>query len=87
MSAQTMEILRCMKALILEPDPEALTDARAREDALNAKRYELRDSYLARMTDGSFDAPTGVIFIDIATSLEEIGDHAFNVVEATVGLK
>ena len=30
---------------------------------------------------------TGIIFSDMLTSFEKIGDHAINVVEATVGLK
>ena len=39
------------------------------------------------MIDGKCDAITGVIFTDLLTSFEKMGDHAFNVIEATAGIK
>ena len=39
------------------------------------------------VTEEKIDAPSGVVFIDIVTSFEKMGDHSFNVVEATAGIK
>jgi phosphate:Na+ symporter len=87
MALLTDQNLRAMRELILNPEEDPMPAALQREDELNAMRDKLRRSYLKRMEDGSFDAPSGVIFIDIATSFEKMGDHSYNVIEATAGLK
>jgi phosphate:Na+ symporter len=87
MAKMTDENLRAMRALILEPEDDPLPAAREREDALNRMRNELRKVYLERLGNRVFDAPSGVVFIDIVNSFEKMGDHSFNVIEATAGVK
>jgi phosphate:Na+ symporter len=79
--------LRAMRKLILEPEPNPIPEALEREGLLNDMRDRLRRSHLRRMKKGRVDAVTGILFMDLITSFEKMGDHAFNVIEATAGIK
>lgn len=87
MARMTDANLRAMRELILHSEPDPMPAAWEREEALNEMRNHLRRSYLRRMERGRFDAKTGVIFMDIVTSFEKMGDHSINVIEATAGIK
>jgi phosphate:Na+ symporter len=87
MALMTDQNLRAMRRLILHPEADPMPAAEEREEELNRMRDKLRKAYLKRMETGRFDARSGVIFIDIATSFEKMGDHSYNVIEATAGLK
>jgi phosphate:Na+ symporter len=87
MALLTDQNLRAMRLLILHPKVDSMPAAEKREEELNRMRDKLRKAYLKRMENGRFDARSGVIFIDIATSFEKMGDHSYNVIEATAGLK
>jgi len=87
MAKMTHANLEGMRALILEHGPGALEQAREREDALNAMRDRLRQSQLDRLARSESDGASGILFMDLITSFEKIGDHSFNVAEATVGVK
>ncbi len=85
--AVTRRNLTEMRKLVLHRDPNPMPAARAREDELNAVRNKLRQAYVERMTSGQTTPVVGIIFADLITSFEKMGDHAYNVVEATAGLK
>lgn len=87
MARLTDETLRAMRALILKPELNPLPAARERENALNAMRDVLRRSHVSRMERDEADAGSGILFMDITTSFEKMGDHAYNVIEATAGIK
>lgn len=87
MAKLTEENLRAMRELILNPHPDPMPAADERESALNAMRDRLRGSYFHRMEKGESDAPSGILFMDIVTSFEKMGDHSYNVIEATAGIK
>ena len=58
-----------------------------RKDFLNKMRDRLRNAQIERMCKRECNPMTGVIFTDMLTSFEKMGDHAFNIVEATAGIK
>ncbi|OIO07695.1 MAG: hypothetical protein AUJ52_09750 [Elusimicrobia bacterium CG1_02_63_36] len=80
-------VLKGMKKQILHPDKDPLPKALEREEALNDLRSRLRQNHLDRLAHGKCSAIAGVVFSDLLTSFEKMGDHAFNVVEACVGVK
>ena len=45
----------------------------------------MRKEHIHRLRDGLCDVDSGLIFIDMLTSFEKIGDHAFNVAEMLAG--
>jgi phosphate:Na+ symporter len=87
MATAATEVLRETRKLILHRDPQALAPALARERALDSLRDECRNSHLLRITDRECDAIAGLTYSDLLTSFEKMGDHAFNVVQATLGHK
>lgn len=87
MADATLENLKAMKSLILNPEEDPMPAAREREEYLNGLRHNFRKTHLSRMSEGTTSAESGVVFIDLLTSFEKMGDHSFNVVEATAGIK
>jgi phosphate:Na+ symporter len=68
-------------------DKVILDKANEAERKINTKRNELRNDYLENLssqdTDTNFKA--GMIYHDLFSSLEKVGDHILNVSEAIVG--
>lgn len=54
------------------------------EQAINKYRNQLRKEYLSNVSKGSYNVQSGIIYNDIFSSLEKIGDHVINVNEALV---
>jgi phosphate:Na+ symporter len=48
---------------------------------------EFRQNHINRLNDGSCQVVPGLIFVDILNNFEKIGDHAYNICEAVLGLK
>lgn len=87
MAESAADVLGRTRTLILHRDPKALEPALERERALDALRDDCRAAHLKRLSDRECDAMAGLIFSDLLTSFEKMGDHAFNVVQATLGHK
>jgi phosphate:Na+ symporter len=87
MARTTDENLRAMRSLILRRQRDPMPAATERENQLNELRDRYRQSHLQRMVEGRCDALSGVIFSDLLTSFEKMGDHSYNVIEATAGIK
>ncbi len=83
----TKKNLVAMRTLILQRDPNALAPGLERERALDALRDECRQKHLKRMLERECATNAGLIFTDLLTSFEKMGDHAYNVIQATVGDK
>ena len=76
-----------------------VTESMERKDLTiksEADRYEKRINYLEdtfrqdhvdRLNKGKCKVDPGLIFIDMLTNFEKIGDHTFNIAEGVVGIK
>jgi len=63
-----------------------LDPAKLAEQRINEKRNELRNEYLESITDNQdHNMKGGLIYNDLFSSLEKVGDHIINVSEAVVG--
>lgn len=51
------------------------------EDEIDAMEEKLRTGHIARLNDGTCSAPSGIIFLDVVSNLERVGDHATNIAE------
>lgn len=79
--------LAAMASVILNPGRNPMPAADEREERLNGMRDRFRQSHLQRMSVGECDAQCGIIFSDMLTSFEKMGDHSYNVIEAAAGIK
>ena len=50
------------------------------EDAIDGKEREYRKNHIDRITAQECDPERGVIFADVLSNLERIGDHTHNIV-------
>ena len=62
-----------------------LDDAKKIELEINRMRNELRKSYLEQAEKGTYKFKPGIMYNDLFSSCEKIGDHIINVSEAVAG--
>jgi len=66
---------------------DPLQEIRNLENRVNLQRNRLRDQEYLKIENGTTSAQAGLLFIDIVSACEKIGDHLMNVHEANYGLK
>lgn len=57
----------------------------AKEKQIDQMERELRQAHIGRLNERVCTGDAGVFFVDIASNLERIGDHAVNIAEAVLG--
>lgn len=57
----------------------------AKEKQIDQMERELRQAHIDRLNERVCTGDAGVFFVDIASNLERIGDHAVNIAEAVLG--
>ncbi|WJY28473.1 Na/Pi cotransporter family protein [Sporosarcina trichiuri] len=69
-------------------DTNDLDIARAvakQEELIDKMERKCRKSHIIRLNEGACSAQAGIVFVDIVSNLERIGDHAVNIAEAVLG--
>jgi phosphate:Na+ symporter len=69
-------------------DQKNLDAARAvvtKEDEIDGMERTLRKQHIMRMNEGQCSGQAGIVFVDIISNLERIGDHAVNIAEYVLG--
>lgn len=69
-------------------DQKNLDAARAvvtKEDEIDRMERTLRKQHILRMNEGQCSGQAGIVFVDIISNLERIGDHAVNIAEYVLG--
>jgi phosphate:Na+ symporter len=69
-------------------DQKNLDAARAvvtKEDEIDSMERTLRKQHILRMNEGQCTGQAGIVFVDIISNLERIGDHAVNIAEYVLG--
>lgn len=84
---QVMEFLGLLKENLQDPDADVLPRARHVENRINGMRKAMRKGHVFRLQDGTCDVQSGLLFIDMLTSFEKMGDHSYNVAEMLAGAR
>lgn len=71
--------------LIEHHDKVSLDQANLAETKINERRNELRKNYLENLSNQDANFKAGMVYNDLFSSLEKVGDHVINVSEAVVG--
>ena len=67
-------------------DEVTLESASVAEERINTKRDELKKEYFENISNNQeYNIKGGMIYNDIFSSLEKVGDHIINVSEAIIG--
>jgi phosphate:Na+ symporter len=62
-------------------DKEAALGVIQKEAGLDEMERNYRKKHIIRMNEGLCDGSSGIVFVDILSNLERIGDHAVNIAE------
>lgn len=68
----------CMK----EPTPERLCDVERREQEIDDLVDQYKNNHISRMEKRLCSADTGMLYVEMLTDLERVGDHALNIAQA-----
>lgn len=66
-------------------DKDLANEVRLKEDKIDKMERSLRKKHILRMNEGLCSGQAGIVFVDIISNLERIGDHAVNIAEAVLG--
>ncbi|QTD41685.1 Na/Pi cotransporter family protein [Sporosarcina sp. Te-1] len=75
---------KAVKALDLN-DTELARAVAEQEDLIDKMERRFRKNHIVRLNGGHCSAQAGIVFVDIVSNLERIGDHAVNIAEAVLG--
>ncbi|MBW2703391.1 MAG: Na/Pi cotransporter family protein [Deltaproteobacteria bacterium] len=83
--AQVTEFLKLLHEHIMDNDTNIMPRAIQLEQSINDMRRLMRKGHVTRLHQGKCEVLSGLVFIDMLTSFEKIGDHAFNVAQMISG--
>lgn len=66
-------------------DKEVAQSVITKEDQIDKMEHQLRIKHIQRLTGGLCTGKAGIVFVDIISNLERVGDHAVNIAEAVLG--
>ncbi|WP_188453645.1 Na/Pi cotransporter family protein [Virgibacillus oceani] len=79
-----LTVQQAVKALD-EMDREEALAVVQKEDQIDKMERNYRKKHIIRMNEGLCDGSAGIVFVDIISNLERIGDHAVNIAEEVLG--
>jgi len=86
-SGKVREFLILIDENITRTSTNIITNADVIENRINELRKEMRKNHVKRLNEGVCVVDSGLLFIDLLTSFEKIGDHAYNIAEGISGLR
>jgi len=86
-ASKVREFLVLLNDNITIRNKNIMTDSKFLEDRIDELRSELRKGHVNRLNEGVCDVNAGLIFIDMLSKFEKIGDHAYNVAESISGVR
>lgn len=69
-----------------DPDSAESLDI-ADEDLIDNMRKKFKNNHMKRLSKGSCEINSGIIFVDIINNLEKVGDHIFNIAQVMMYTK
>ncbi len=66
-------------------DREAALEVIQKEDQIDKMERKFRKNHIIRMNEGTCNGSAGIVFVDIISNLERIGDHAVNIAQNVLG--
>lgn len=83
----TNNTLRDMVELMETDDTALCYQILDKEEEIDELTEKLKDDHISRLSEGVCNSYSGVIFLDLLTNIERVGDHASNIAQGILGLK
>ncbi|WP_175354313.1 MULTISPECIES: Na/Pi cotransporter family protein [Bacillaceae] len=81
----TIEAVKEAMAAIENQDKESAYKVLELERKIDKMERQLRKQHVIRLNNGSCSAQASLVYVDILSNLERIGDHAKNIAETIIG--
>ncbi|WEZ09526.1 Na/Pi cotransporter family protein [Priestia flexa] len=81
----TISTVKEAVAALENNDREKAVHVMQQEDQIDSMERSLRKKHILRLNEGACTGSAGIVFVDIISNLERIGDHAVNIAEAVLG--
>lgn len=81
----TIETVQKAIASLDTNDMDLARTVAEQEDLIDKMERQFRKNHILRLTEGTCTVQAGMIFVDIVSNLERIGDHAVNIAETILG--
>jgi phosphate:Na+ symporter len=79
------EFLALLKKHVIHAHQNIMDDAKKYEDSINLLRKKIRKEHISRLNTQECNVQQSLLYIDMLTSFEKIGDHAYNVAQVFSG--
>jgi len=79
------EFLQLISAHIVSTDTNIMAQAEVIENRVDELKRELRSQHIKRLNANNCNVDQGIIFIDMLSCFEKIGDYAYNIAETISG--
>lgn len=76
-------VMRSMK----ERDRDIMDTAQQMEDAIDEMRERMRDNHVSRLRSGTCTVDPGLVFVDMLSNFEKMGDYLYNVSQGVAGVR
>lgn len=86
-SSQAIAFIMLVSEGIQNKKASFMTDAQTIEDNIDFMRDEMRNDHIFRLKEGICRNEPGLIFSDILSNFEKIGDYCYNVAQGIAGIK
>ncbi|WP_088102475.1 Na/Pi cotransporter family protein [Halalkalibacter urbisdiaboli] len=81
----TIETLQEAIFCLENGDLEKARSVIQKEELIDKMERKLRKQHILRINEGKCSGSAGIVFVDIVSNLERIGDHSVNIAEAVLG--
>ncbi|GAE33441.1 sodium-dependent phosphate transporter [Halalkalibacter akibai JCM 9157] len=85
MSELTLSTLKEAIQALEQIDGDLARSVLEKEEKIDKMERKLRKQHIQRVNEGKCSGSAGIVFVDIVSNLERIGDHSVNIAEAVIG--
>ncbi|WP_084787628.1 Na/Pi cotransporter family protein [Anaerobacillus alkalidiazotrophicus] len=85
MFALTISTLKEAIKALEDNDIVAARSVLLKEEKIDKMERQLRKNHILRINESKCTGSAGIVFVDLVSNLERIGDHAVNIAEAVIG--
>jgi len=86
-SNQAVAFLMLVQGGMQKTTSNFMSDAQTIEDNIDFMRDEMRNDHIFRLKEGICSNEPGLIFSDILSNFEKIGDYCYNIAQGIAGIK
>ncbi|MGY4690313.1 Na/Pi cotransporter family protein [Salibacterium sp. K-3] len=80
----TIKTLQNSISTLENDDPAEAREVMKQEEEIDKLERKLRKKHILRLNEGKCSGSAGIIFVDILSNLERVGDHSVNIAEAVL---